>query len=170
MAAPTFVDRIAGKFKQLRAAIVATPDSIVGTDSTGRIDVSFLPVGVGPEVTICVSSENLTAGNFVNLYLNGGIITARKADATDTTKPAHGFVLASTTSPANATVYRVSQVNTALSGLTIGSDYYLSTTPGAVEIAPGPSATGNLSQRLGIASKTTELVFEDGVGSSCEIG
>ncbi len=159
MAAPKFLRNVAGAIKEVIAAVVGTPDSIVATDGTGRIDVSFLPVGVGPEVLTMITSENITAGAWVNVYNNAGTITARNADATTNAKPAHGFVLASTTSPASATVYGSSQTNTALTGLTLGVQYFLSTTPGVGVATTPPSATGNLVQRLGIADKTTEIVF-----------
>lgn len=158
MAAPRYLKNVSGKIKEIVAAVSTAADSIVATDGTGRIDVSMMPVGIAAEVLTMVTSENLTAGDFVNIYNNAGTITARKADATTNTKPAHGFVLASTTSPASATIYMDSQTNTALTGLTLGSEYYLSTTPGAAT-ATAPSASGNLVQPLGIADKTTEIVF-----------
>lgn len=168
MAAPKYVARVLGKFKEVIAVVVATANSIVATDATGRIDASFLPVGVGPELTTAPAFENLSAGNFVNLFLSGGVIKVRLADATTAGKPAHGFVLANVTAPANAQVYSLSQTNTALTGLTIGSEYYLSTTPGAVLVDPGAIASGNLNQHLGIADSATELVFEARLGT-CEI-
>src|SRR4051812_11385784 len=141
MAAQRFINLVSGKFKQIVASATGTADAIPAGDSTGRLDISWMPVGVGQEVVVCASSENLTAGNFINLYLNGGVITARKADATTNGKPAHGFVLAGVTSPANATVYFPSNTNTGVTGLTIGSDYYLDTTAGGVTTTP-PSSAG----------------------------
>lgn len=158
MAAPKFLRNVLGKLTEVVAAVVGTADSIVATDGTGKIDVSFLPTGVGPEVVTMVTSENLTAGQFVNIYNNGGTITARKADATTNGKPAHGFVLATTTSPASATIYLPSNINSSLSGLTLGAEYFLSTTAGGVTTT-APSATGNIVQRLGVANKTTEMAF-----------
>lgn len=128
------------------------------TDSTGRLDISFMPVGVGAEVTVAASSENLSAGNFVNLYNNAGAINVRKADATGATKPAYGFVLAGVTSPANATVYSISNKNTAVSALTVGSIYYLDTTAGAINTT-APSASGNIVQKIGIAETAAAIVF-----------
>lgn len=173
MAGNKYIARVSGKNKEVAAiqssAGAGDAGKIPAVDSSGLLDISFMPVGVAAEVTIAASFEDLVAGNFVNLFLSGGVIKVRKADATDATKPANGFVLANVTSPANATVYRESNTNTALSGLTIGSDYYLSTTPGGVTIAPGPVAAGNLNQRLGVAASATSLVFEDGPASAVEI-
>lgn len=133
---------------------------IPSLDSTGLLDISFMPVGVGQEVTIVVTSENLTAGNFVNLYSNSGTATGRKADATLSSKFAVGFTLANVTSPANVTIYGISNKNTQLSSLTIGSAYYLSTTAGGVTVT-SPSGSGNIVQRLGIAESTTAIVYSD---------
>ena len=136
------------------------PDAnkIVAVNASGILDISLMPTGVGAEVTVAASSENLTAGDFVNLFLSGGVIKVQRADATTNAKPAHGFVLANVTAPANATVYRTSQNNTALAGLTIGSDYFLATTPGSLTTTP-PSASGNIVQPLGRATLATALVF-----------
>lgn len=162
MAANKYVALIAGKLKEVLGLVISTgvsdANKIVALDSTGKLDVSVLPVGVGPEVVVAASSENLVAGNFVNLYDNAGTINVRKADATTNGKPAHGFVKANVTSPANATVYLLSNINDAVSGLTVGLDYWLHTTPGALTNTP-PSASGNISQHIGIAKSATEIPF-----------
>ena len=160
MAAPKFIQRVAGKFKQAIAAVVATADSIVATDATGKIDVSFLPTGVGPEVVVCTTSENIATGSYVNLYNNAGTLTARKADATTVGKPAHGFVLAATTTGNNATVY-LAGINTQLSALTLGAEYWLDTTAGGVTVT-APTAAGNGNQYLGVALSATEIATEIG--------
>lgn len=131
---------------------------IPAVDSTGRLDVTFMPVGVAPEVTSLLASENLSAGNFVNIFNSSGTIKARKADATAVGKEANGFVLASVTSGNTATVYAISNKNTQLSGMTIGAIQYLHTTAGGVT-ETAPSTAGNLVQRLGRAESATELVF-----------
>ena len=162
MAANKYLALISGRLKEVFGLVVSSgaPDAnkIVALDAAGKLDASVLPAGVSAEVTVCASFENLTAGDFVNLFLDSAVIKARKADATTNAKPAHGFVLANVTAPANATVYRISTANTALTGLTIGSDYWLSTTPGAATTTP-PSATGNIVQELGRATLTTSMVF-----------
>ncbi|MBC7426717.1 MAG: hypothetical protein H7321_09300 [Bacteroidia bacterium] len=160
MPAPKFLRLISGKVKEIYAAVVATADSIVATDATGRIDVSFLPVGVGAEVFTAVASEALLAGDFVNVYSNAGVLNARKADATTNTKPANGFVLANVASAGVATVYIIGQLNSAIAGLTVGSEYFLSTTPGTITVT-SPSATGNISQFIGRADKVTEIPFSN---------
>ncbi len=162
MAGDKFIFNNGGKLKEKASnqssAGAADAGKIVALDSSGLIDVSMMPTGIAAETIVAASSENLVAGNFVNLYDNAGTVNVRKADATTIAKPAHGFVLASVTSPANATVYLISNKNTAVTGLTVGADYWLSTTPGGVT-ATAPSAAGNLVQRLGIATSATLLPF-----------
>lgn len=154
----------AGQIKEVQpittSAGAGDASKVAQTDSTGRFDVSLMPVSVAPEVTVCPSSENLAAGDWVNLYDNAGTINARKADATTNAKPADGFVLAAVTSPASATVYRLSQTNTARTGMTVGVVAYLSTTAGGMTTT-APSATGNIVQRLGKPSSATEVVFDN---------
>lgn len=131
---------------------------IVALDSTGKLDVSVMPVGIGAETIAVIASEALSAGNFVNIWNNAGTLNVRKADATTNGKPAHGFVLAAVSSAGTATVYTLSQTNTQLSSLTPGSDYFLATTAGGV-ITPAPSTAGNIVQYLGTAHAATALVF-----------
>lgn len=164
MAGDKYFYNNAGKQKE-KAAIQSSAGAgdagkIPALDTAGLLDISMMPVGVGAEVVVAASSENLVAGNFVNLYDNAGTINVRKADATNNTKPADGFVLSGVTSPANATVYLISAKNTAVSALTVGVDYYLATTAGGVT-ATAPSASGNIIQRLGKSKSATELIFEN---------
>ena len=165
MPAARFLKKVGTLVKDVAAAVVATADSLVSTDATGRIDSSFLPVGVGPEVTLATATEALAAGDFVNIYNNGGVTSVRKADATTNGKPANGFVLANVANAGQATIYRISQTNTALTGLTRGARYYLSkATPGAVvdEATAGAYAVnGNIIQELGYADSATSLVFSN---------
>lgn len=141
----------------LNAATTGT-SKVLMTDGSGRIDVTVLPVGVGPDTDSIVSSENLAAGDIVNLWDDAGTIKVRKADATAEGKEAHGFVLAAVTSPAAATVYFEGQI-TGLAGLTRGARYFITTTPGTIATT-APSGAGNVAQCVGIANSATELVFE----------
>jgi len=174
MAGDKYISRTAGKNKEVAgqqtSAGVGDANKIPALDSTGKFDISLMPVGVGAEVKICAAFENLVAGDFVNLFLSGGVIQAQKADATGATKGAHGFVIANVTAPANATVYLLSTINAyVVATLTIGSDYYLSTTPGGVLISPGPVAAGNLNQYLGRATGANELLFEGPISAAVEM-
>jgi hypothetical protein len=164
MAVKKYIANNSGKLKEEAAvdtsAGAGDAGKIVALDSNGKLNNNMMPTGVGAEVVTHPSSENLTAGNFVNLWNDSGTIKVRKADATDNTKPADGFVLANVTSPANADVYLISGQNDQLSALTLGGEYYLSTTPGAIT-ATAPSSAGNIVQRLGKAVSATKLIFEN---------
>ncbi len=154
-------DAASGRYKQNEGLVVSTGASdagkIIALDAAGKLDVSVLPSGVGPTIITVATSENLVAGDFVNLYDNAGTINARKADANNNRR-AHGFVLAGVTSPANATVYW-GDVNNQKSGLTVGAEYFLSETAGGV-VTPAPTTAGSIVQRLGIAQSATELVVD----------
>jgi len=131
---------------------------IIETDATGRIDSSILPVGIGDDAALLEASENLSAGDFINIWNDGGTAKVRKADATTNGMICKGFVLSAVTTGNDAKVY-FEGTNTQLSGMTPGSVIFLSTTAGA-KTETVPSATGNIVQRLGVAISDTELTFE----------
>jgi len=122
--------------------------------------LSVLPTGVGPDTKSIVSSENLSAGDFVNIWDNAGVPNVRKTDAAAAAagKSCDGFVKAAVTSPAAASVYFEGK-NDQLSGLTIGAIYYVSATAGAATTT-APSTPGYMSQRVGKAISATEISFE----------
>jgi len=129
---------------------------IVALDSNGRLDTSMMPTGIGADTALIQASENLAAGDCVNVHNSGGA-RVRKADATTAGKEAHGFVTSAVTSGNNATVYFEGR-NNQVSGLTPGPQY-LSTTAG-LTTAAAPSGSGNVVQRVGVAVSATELNFE----------
>jgi len=159
--ADKYIRNNAGVLTEKEATVVsagaADAGEIIALDGTGRLDVSVMPVGIGPDVYQIEASETLVAGDFVNIWNDGGTAKARKADATTTGKFAHGYVLAGVTSGNAATVY-FEGTNTQVSGATPGQTF-LSTTAGGFT-ATAPSASGNVVQRLGIAVSATEINFE----------
>lgn len=158
---------IAGLLTEVEALLTSAgagdSGKIPALDATGRLDTSFMPAGIGADTKSVVTSENLTAGDFVNLYDASGTLTCRKADASTASagKRAHGFVLASTTSPASATVY-FEGANGQRSGLTVGATYVLSAVAaGGVTIeASGTTTAGHILQKLGVATSATEINVE----------
>jgi hypothetical protein len=130
---------------------------LVALNSSGLIDVSMLPVAAGDGTLSIVASEGLSAGDFVNIYNNGGTINCRKADNSNGRK-ADGFVISAVISSASATIYGTSQINTALSGLTLGATYFLGTTGGVTATVPAAGADV-LVQTLGTAHTTGALRF-----------
>lgn len=132
---------------------------IPALDSAGKFDSSMMPVGVGEDLKSITASENLAAGDFVNVWNDVGTVKVRKADASTTGKEANGFVLSAVALGNSGTVY-FEGTNTQLTGLTGGSMYFLSaTTPGGVT-ATAPSTAGQIVQKLGRALSTTEINFE----------
>ncbi|WP_026610696.1 hypothetical protein [Methylocaldum szegediense] len=167
MAAKKYLSLNNGRLQEVQATVVssgaADDGKIPALDPTGKLDQSVMPVGIGADTKIIQASEALAAGDFVNIWNDGGTSKVRKADATTAGKEADGFVLAAVASGGNATVY-FEGTNTQLSELTPGSRYYLSTTAGGVTDT-SPSGSGNVVQYLGKAISTTEISFEkeDGV-------
>lgn len=162
MAAKKFLTLIAGA-RQLISAIVVSAGAgnagdLVALDDNGKLDESVMPSGIGAESVTVPASENLAAGDQIDLWNDGGTIKARKADATAVGKPADGFVKAAVTSGQNAVVYMPGQQITGLTGLTLDADYFLSTTPGLIT-STAPSTVGNVVQRVGKALSATVLFF-----------
>ena len=137
MAAPRYLNLVSGVQTQVVAATAGgagNEEKIPSLDTGGLLPLSMMPTGLGPDVETIQASENLAAGDFVNVHDSTGA-RVRKADASNG-RQAHGFVIAAVTSGQNATVYFEGS-NTQLSGLTIGALYYLSaTTAGAVTATP----------------------------------
>jgi hypothetical protein len=129
-------------------------------DAGGRLDASFMPTGIGADTKVIQASENLAAGDFVNVHNVTGSARVRKADASTTGKEAHGFVKAVVTSGQNATVF-FEGANDQVTGQTPGV-VYLSTTPGLATTTP-PSASGNVVQRIGFAVAAAEINFQSQV-------
>lgn len=167
MAAKDFLRLVTGRLTQVFgvqvSAGVANAGDIPALDDTGKFDITMMPVGVTADTVIAVASEALASGDFVNLFLSGGVLKARKADATAAGKEANGFVLAAVLITANATVYQDS-TNTSCTGLTIGTTYYLSAATPGLGVAVPPSATGNVVQTLGKAIAATQMHFEPDYG------
>ncbi len=153
---------IASGVRRLVTAISASvgvgdANKIVATDSTGRLDSSLLPSGVGPLTLTIVASEALAASDLINIWNNSGTRNARKADASNT-RPAHGFVLSSVSNGGDATVYLQGEL-TGLTGLTIGQVRFLSSSAAGQSTATAPAATAIL-QEVGVAVSTTSILFE----------
>lgn len=134
---------------------------IPGLDAGGKLSDTMMPTGVAASVKQAAASEALAAGDAVNLWLDGATLKVRKADATTAGKEADGFVKAAVESAATATVY-LDGINDQLTGLTVGSEYFLSATAGAITTT-APSASGNVVQPVGKAISATELSFVKGL-------
>lgn len=126
-------------------------------DGSGKLDLSFMPSGVGGDTRTVTAGETLAAGDLI--YFSS-TPEAFKADANAEAKEAIGFVLSGITAAATGTAYFGSGVITGLTGLTAGARYYLSaTTPGGITTTK-PSGSADIVQQIGFALSTTELYFE----------
>jgi hypothetical protein len=159
---------ISGTVKALFTAIVSSSgvgdaNKIVQTDGSGKLDATLMPSGIGAATESMVAFEALAAGDFVNIFLNASVRNARKADASNG-RLAHGYVTTSVASSGNATVI-LQGTNTALTGLTVGSRYFLSASGAGTATLTSPIATGHTIQVLGTAVSATSINFEfdDGV-------
>lgn len=138
---------------------VADAGKPIYTDATGKMDQTFLPDGIGPDLAVIVASEAITAPALVNIWSNAGVLNIRKADAASN-KPADGFIKTSVAAAASATVYKDGTI-TGLTGLTVGPQYLSSTTAGQ-PTATIPTADGTLVQKVGNASSATVMEFDQG--------
>ena len=133
-------------------------DKVVALDAAGKIDNSMMPTGIGADTVVINTdaSTTLSAGDFVNIYDNTGA-ECRLADSTSSGKEAHGFVLSAVSPSSPATIYFEGS-NDQLSGLTAGI-LFLSTTAGQA-VSTAPSGSGNVVQKLGVATSATAMNVE----------
>lgn len=162
MAAKKFLRNSSGQIVEVLGVVVsagaANDGDIPALDSTGKLDLTVMPVGIGPDAEEIYATEALSAGDLVNIWYNVGEtrVECRKADCSNGRR-AHGFVLDAVDADATALVYK-DATNTSKSGLTAGTIYYLSTGGAVTDTAP--STNGYISQEVGYATTTTALAFE----------
>lgn len=163
MAGQKFLTQSSGDLTEVQApqssAGAADAGKLPALDSSGRLDNSFMPTGIGADTQSIQASEALAAGDFVNVWSSAGAFRVRKADASGgAAKRAHGFVLASVSSGANATVY-FEGTNTQVSSMTPGDVYLSGATPGAATATP-PSTSAYIVQKLGVATAAAAINVE----------
>lgn len=159
MAGEKFLKHVSGSLVEVESVQVGgagNANKVPSLDASGRLDATMLPTGIAADTATIEASENLAAGDLVNVHNSSGA-KVRKADATTAGKEAHGFVLAAVTSGQNAVVYFEGS-NAQVTGLTPGVQY-LSTSPGLSTNTP-PSGSGNVVQRVGLAVATAMLNFD----------
>jgi hypothetical protein len=133
-------------------------DSYTGATVPNPSDFSGGTVGSMPGV-FCVASEAIAYGNVVYLYDNGGVLTAQKASAVDSTKPARALCV----TPGGVAIGAIGQfvfqgTPACFSGVTRGTNYYLSVTPGLITSVI-PSGGTAVAQLLGFGLSTTQIWF-----------
>jgi len=150
---------LTGGFREVAAVSTGgagQANKIPALDVSGRLDSTMMPTGIGAETSALTAFGALAAGDFVNVFNDGGVMKVRKADASTGVAPANGFVLLAYSALDTAVVYW-GGLNGSLVGLTPGQ-HYLSTTPGASS-QTAPSAAGNVVQRIGVAINSTTVFF-----------
>jgi len=121
--------------------------------TTGLLPLTMMPVGIGPDTVTVDAAVSIAAGKFVNLYDATGTASARLADNTDATKPAHGFCLVGAASgPVN--IYLQGFNNLVPIGTFVAADLgkpvYLTTAGGCT--LTRPTGAGTLDQQVGVVS------------------
>lgn len=161
------LQRIAGKTQQYTplttSAGAGDAGKIPALNSSGKIDDTMLPDGIGDGTRSAVASESLAAGKFVNEFDDGGTWSARLADNSNN-RPATGFVKETFSASATAAIWPLDAINDELSGLTPGTVYYLGTAGGVLSTPLDATDNGNagyLDQKLGVARSATELITDD---------
>lgn len=136
---------------------VADANKIVETGADGKLSTTLMPPGIGPDVLSVQASENISAGDLVNIHDVAGAARVRRADASNS-REAHGFVLSSVTSGNAVDVYFDGPI-TGLSGLTPGAKAFLSgSTPGGITTTP-PTTVGHIFQQVGVVGNGTTVSF-----------
>ncbi len=162
--AEKYIKNVSGTLTEAEALVESAgagdAGKIPALDAAGKLDQSMMPSGIGAATAVIAASENLGAGDYVNIWDDTGAFKVRLADASAAGKEAHGFVLSAVTSGNNATVYFEGS-NNQVTGQTPGKVFLSAATPGA-GTATAPSASGNVVQRVGVATSATNVNFEAG--------
>jgi len=132
---------------------------MVQLDAGGKIAEDMMPTGIGADTATLEASENLAAGDQINIWDNAGTTMVRKADASSAGMAANGFVMAAVISGANATIY-FEGTNNQLTGMTGGARQFLSATTAGGITETAPTGAGEIVQIVGKAYSATEMSFE----------
>lgn len=106
---------------------------------------------------IAKTTEDISAGDYVAIHLSGSLCKVRKANAADNTKVAVGFAI---TDVASGTwgVFVLGGNNVHVTGLTVGSFYYLSDVTSGGVTSTKPVGAGKIVQPIGFALTDVELI------------
>lgn len=134
--------------------IAQIADDVIAADAAAAAAASAASINVSAPIE---AIEDILLGHVVNVHSAAGA-KMQKADASDATKPANGFVRADVDNGDEGDVYFSGQKISGLAGLTPGITYFLSTVGGELTDVR-PAADGNLVQEVGLAVSATELIF-----------
>lgn len=137
------------------SAGAANAGDIVALNSAGQIDASMLPTTGTKSIEV---GEAVSAGDFVEIYDDGGTTKIRPADNSNG-REANGYVKDAGAVAASVNVF-FDGGNTSLSGLTPGARYYLGTAGDVTDTPLDPASETGIHQFLGVASSSTELCVQ----------
>lgn len=152
-----------GSFQEERGLVASAgatdANKIVETGLDGKLDPSVLPSGLGVKTRTAVAFEALAANDFVAFFNDSGTIKVRKADATNASRRASGYVAQAFAANATATVFYDNEIASGFAGLVLGATYYLNpAVPGGITTTVPTGATNQ--QIVGIAVSATELLVQ----------
>jgi len=161
MAGEKFLKNDGGTITEIVSVQTSTANRIISLDTNGLIPVNMFPAGYGEGVRNLELDTGVTVaiGDLVNIY---GASLVRHANATNDTKPAHGFVLANAgPGPAVFVDVYFEGIITGLTALTIGATYFLDDADGKLAVYSAlPTAADTILQQVGTAITATTLAFE----------
>lgn len=149
---PELYASLMGVYSAIRNVMYAldtyTGNSLVTAEEYSQIN-AFSQMHTQKTAVVYVKlTEDVLAGHMINLHNSGGL-RARKAIVTS--QRCHGFAVASGSIGDHIPVCLMGAC-TLISGLTIGTEYYMSSTPGQIQ-------TTATAQRLGVALSGNVLWF-----------
>jgi hypothetical protein len=137
----------------LSSRVIPLPQNIAYL--TGNNSVS--PFNIEGALVSCISSEDLDAGDFVNLYTDLGIFKCRKANSTILNQTAGGFTLFQAGLGDEIMIHTSGQINTSVIGLIPGTSYYIDPLHPGKLTAYTPTSTQ--IQSIGIAITDASILF-----------
>jgi len=106
-----------------------------------------------------VADVAINPGQLVNLFNSGGVVKARLASASSAATMAHGIANTAGVPGSNFEMQWLRCFTQLIGGMTPGTLYYVSTTPGAVQSA-APVAGGTIRQPAGLALAASQLILD----------
>lgn len=148
------LNAVKGKFPYVDAS-----GQLAFVDGSGGLSAAALIAALlGVLSQSAIASEAITAGDFVNLYNNGGVFSMRRAIANDQTKFAHGFSAAAVAPGATGAACLFGLNTHAIPGANASEVWLSDVTPGGYLTAP-PANAGSLIQPLGAAVAGSGIFF-----------
>lgn len=150
------IGQTAPNLRELRDTQLAMSDVYIVIQ---QLIQTVLPGGQGGDIISFNATENIVLGAAVNLYNNAGVIAARNADSSVSTKMCHGFAPLPIAINTFGGINLGGQLILGMSGLTVGANYWLAPSSGGIQTIPD-TAAGHIEQFVGIALDATSLYIK----------